>query len=103
MINCGQGKHADQLNQTMKEIINYISSKITDGEMIAYSLRTERLVVITCPTAPGDPTDLVEMVIFNAEIKAFISEKRKYETNIPQAFSNMIGQCTKRLSTIKMQ
>ena len=47
VIHCGQAKHADQFSHTAKEVINYVGSNITDGEWVARSLRTEKLVVIT--------------------------------------------------------
>ena len=75
VIDCGQAKHADQFSHTMKEVINYVGSNISDGEWVARSLRTEKLVVITRPTAPTDPNDIVEKVIFDATVKQHVSER----------------------------
>ena len=47
VIDCGHAKHADQFSRTMKEVINYLCSNITDGEWVAHSLRTENLVMMT--------------------------------------------------------
>jgi hypothetical protein len=58
VINCGQAKHTDQFSHTMKEVINYVCSKITDGEWVVRLLRHEKLLVITSPMTPTDPDDI---------------------------------------------
>lgn len=52
------------------------------------------MVIIPCPNEPNDPINLVKRAIFNAEIKAFVSDKRKHNSNQHQGFSILIGQCT---------
>ena len=76
VIDCGQAKHADQFSRTMKEVINYVGSNITDGEWVARSLRTEKLAVITQPTAPTDLDDIAEKAVFDATVKQYDSKKR---------------------------
>jgi hypothetical protein len=69
-------------------------SNITDGEWVARSLRTEKLVVITQPPAPTDPDDIVEKVIFDATVKQYVSERSRYASNMRQAYHIILGKCT---------
>ena len=97
MIDCGQAKHADQFSCTMKEVINYVGSNISDGEWVARSLRMEKLVVITHPTAPTDPDDIVEKAIFDAMVKQYVSERSRYASNMCQAYHIIMGQCSQNV------
>ena len=97
VIDCGQAKHADQFSHTMKEVINYVGSHISDGEWVAHSLRSEKLVVITRPTAPKDPDDIVEKAIFDATVKQYVSEMSRYASNMRQTYHIIMGQCTQNV------
>ena len=95
-LDCGQPHHAESYSRAIEGIINHVRVIFREGILLARTIATDKLVPVLKPVVVLDDTgvpstDDVDVAIFNAKIKSFVSREVTYETSLGQGYCLVWG------------